>query len=54
MNGLHKVLCTFLHNFVCLISKYLLGQKNVPNKSGGNNEGLDPTSTFFFGKSYGF
>jgi hypothetical protein len=26
------------------ISKYLPGQKNVPNKSCGNNEGLDPTT----------
>jgi len=30
------------------ISKYLPGQKNVPNKNCGNNEGEDPTTNTFF------
>jgi hypothetical protein len=47
MNGVHKVLPMFLHKFVRVISKYLPGQKNVPNKSCRNNEGLDPTTNFF-------
>jgi len=48
MNGVHEVLRTFLHKSVSVISKYLPGQKNVPNNSCGNNEGLDSTNNFFF------
>jgi hypothetical protein len=44
----NEVLCTFLHKFVSVISKYLPGQKNVPNKSCRNNEGWDPTTIFFY------
>ena len=43
----NEVLCTFLHKFVSVISKYLPGQKNVPNKNCRNNEGLDPTTNIY-------
>jgi len=48
MNGVHKVLRTFLHKFVSIISKHLPGGKNVSNERCRNNEGSDPATNIFF------